>query len=123
MTVLAAALVLACGGTPQAQTPAPAAPLAATTSAPATSAPTVKSNPTSAAPQTVAMPNVVKKNAAVAEDELKKLGFTKIQFGSQDAEDKVVLLLANWTVTKQSTAAGEQVTTDTLIVLTCTKKV
>jgi beta-lactam-binding protein with PASTA domain len=68
------------------------------------------------------MPNVVKKNAAVAQDELEKLGFTKIQFGSQDAEDKVVLLVSNWTVTKQSTAAGAQVATDTLIVLTCTKK-
>ncbi len=29
---------------------------------------------------------------------------------------------SNWTVTKQSTAAGAQMSTDTLIVLTCTKK-
>ncbi len=34
----------------------------------------------------------------------------------------VVLLLSNWTVTKQSTPAGSKVSTDTLIVLTCTKK-
>lgn len=68
------------------------------------------------------MPNMVGQNAAVADDQLRKLGFTKIQYGSQDPNDTVVLLLSNWTVTKQSTAAGTQVTTDTLIVLTCTKK-
>lgn len=68
------------------------------------------------------MPNLVDKNAAVAMDELEKLGFTKVQLGSQDEENTVVILAANWTVKKQSTAAGTQVPTDTLIVLTCTKK-
>ena len=68
------------------------------------------------------MPNVVGQNAAVSADQLRRLGLTNIQYGSQDTNDTVVLLLSNWTVTKQSTAAGTKVTTDTLIVLTCTKK-
>ena len=70
----------------------------------------------------VTMPNLVGKNAAVAQDELKRLGLTKVQLGSQDQGDSVVILAANWTVTKQSHPAGGQITADTLIVLTCTKK-
>ncbi|WP_433612550.1 PASTA domain-containing protein [Dactylosporangium sp. CA-139114] len=86
-----------------------------------TTAKTASASP-SPSPKVVAMPNVVGKNAAVAMDELERLGFTKIQLGSQDREDTVVILAANWTVTKQSTAAGTEVPTDVLIVLTCTKK-
>lgn len=79
----------------------------------ATTAPTVK---------TVTMPKVTGENAAVADDRLRKLGFTNIQYGSQDRDDTVVLLLSNWTVTKQSTQSGKKIPTDTLIVLTCTKQ-
>lgn len=68
------------------------------------------------------MPNLIGKNAAIADDELKRLGFTNIQYGSADPDDKVVLLLANWTVTKQSAKAGERLPSDALIVLTCTKQ-
>jgi hypothetical protein len=68
------------------------------------------------------MPKVTGENAAVADDKLRKLGFTNIQYGSQDKDDTFVLLLANWTVTKQSAKAGAKVKTDTLIVLTCTKQ-
>lgn len=89
--------------TPPTSKPAPAA----------TTAPTVK---------TVTMPKVTGENAAVADDRLRKLGFTNIQYGSQDQEDTVVLLLSNWTVTKQSTQSGKKIKTDTLIVLTCTKQ-
>ncbi|MGI5179509.1 PASTA domain-containing protein [Dactylosporangium sp. CA-152071] len=102
---------------------------AAATAGPATQARTTAAGnpaPTSAkaspSPAMVTMPDLVKKNAAIAQDELEQLGFTRIQFGSQDAEDTVVLLASNWTVTKQSTPAGTQVSTSTLIVLTCTKK-
>jgi hypothetical protein len=73
-------------------------------------------------PATVKMPNLVGQNAAVAADELKKLGFTRIQFGSLDANDKVVLLPANWTVKKQSAQAETLVATDTLIVLSVSKQ-
>jgi hypothetical protein len=65
-------------------------------------------------PVTVAMPNVVGKNAAVAQDELKKLGFNNIEFGSSDPDDKLVLYPPNWRVVRQSTPAGQRVSTDTL---------
>jgi hypothetical protein len=68
------------------------------------------------------MPDLVGENAAVAADKLRQLGFTRIEFGSQDEQDTWVLLPANWTVAKQSAKAGTMVSTDTLIVLTCTKK-
>jgi len=95
-----------------------------TTEAP-TAAPTTAAAPTSTAPvgpKTVTMPKVTGENAAVADDKLRKLGFTNIQYGSQDKDDTFVLLLGNWTVTKQSAKAGTKVKTDTLIVLTCTKQ-
>lgn len=101
----------------------------ATSGAPATlaavpvaSAPATPASTSPASPLLVVMPNVVGQNAAVSADQLRRLGLTNIQYGSQDTNDTVVLLLSNWTVTKQSTAAGTKVTTDTLIVLTCTKK-
>jgi hypothetical protein len=95
-------------------TPAPSSAAATTAAAPRSTAP--------AGPKTVAMPKVTGENAAVADDTLRKLGFTNIQYGSQDKDDTFVLLLANWTVTKQSAKAGAKVKTDTLIVLTCTKQ-
>jgi hypothetical protein len=67
------------------------------------------------------MPNVVGQNAAVAKDHLGKLGFKNVELGSKDADNQVVILPENWTVTTQSAAAGTQVATDTLIVLGCTK--
>lgn len=72
--------------------------------------------------KTVTMPKVTGENAAVADDKLRKLGFTNIRYGSQDEDDKVVLLLTNWTVTKQSAKTGAKIKTDALIVLTCTKQ-
>lgn len=98
-----------------------AAPTEPPTAAP-TSADARTSSPSPAGPKTVAMPRVTGENAAVADDKLRKLGFTNIQYGSQDRDDTVVLLLSNWTVTKQSTASGKKIKTDTLIVLTCTKQ-
>jgi pyruvate/2-oxoglutarate dehydrogenase complex dihydrolipoamide acyltransferase (E2) component len=92
-----------------------APPAAATTAAPATSAPP-------AAPVTATVPNLVGKNAAVAADELKKLGFKNIKFGSVDKEDTFVVLPENWKVAEQSHPAGSTVATDTLFVLGCTKQ-
>lgn len=43
---------------------------------------------TSAAPAEAVMPDLVGENAAVADDRLRKLGFTNIQFGSQDENDR-----------------------------------
>ncbi|GIG93161.1 PASTA domain-containing protein [Plantactinospora endophytica] len=98
-------------------TPVPTTPAAAPTTEAPPPAPT-----TPAGPIKVKVPNLVGKNAAVAEDELRALGFTRIDFGSEDEEDTFVILRANWTVTKQSAKAGTSVPVDTLIVLTCTKK-
>jgi len=85
-------------------------------------APTAEPTNALAVPAKIVMPKVTGKNAAVAEDELKAAGFTKIQFGSADEEDTFVILPQNWTVTKQSAKAGSKVAPDRLIVLTCTKK-
>jgi hypothetical protein len=95
----------------------------ATTAAPTETPPTTTAprSTAPAGPKTATMPKVTGENAAVADDKLRKLGFTNVQYGSQDKEDTVVLLLSNWTVTKQSTKAGAKVGADTLIVLTCTK--
>lgn len=102
----------------QPQPGATSEPLAAVTSEAATPSP----SPSASVAKTVTMPKVTGQNAAVADDKLRKLGFTNISYGSQDKNDTWVVLLQNWTVTKQSTKVGAKVSTDTLIVLTCTKE-
>lgn len=111
---LFAVALMGCGST-AAPTPAPQT-LAQTTETPSPSP--------SPSPSVVdlEMPNLVGKNAAVADDMLTKAGFTNVDFGSQDPDDKVVIMRSNWTVTKQSTKAGEKVKSDAKIVLTCTKQ-
>ncbi|WP_327009931.1 PASTA domain-containing protein [Dactylosporangium sp. NBC_01737] len=69
------------------------------------------------------MPDLIGKNAAAARIELEGLGFRDVRFGSQDPADPDVVLPQNWTVTRQSAAAGAQVPTDAAIVLTCTRRV
>jgi beta-lactam-binding protein with PASTA domain len=78
--------------------------------------------PSSPVAKSVTMPDLVGENASVAAEKLKKLGFTRIEYGSADDGDVVVLLPQNWTVKTQSPKAGEQVSTGDLVVLTCTKK-
>ncbi|NYT96287.1 PASTA domain-containing protein [Salinispora sp. H7-4] len=70
----------------------------------------------------MAVPDLVGENAQIAYEKLTELGFTKVKFGSQDADDQIVLYPPNWTVTKQSTEAGAKLRTDRTIVLTCTKE-
>ncbi|MET7749887.1 PASTA domain-containing protein [Micromonospora sp. NPDC005367] len=104
-----------------AQAPATATPAAPSSEAapppPATTAPA-----TPAAPEKITMPNLKGENAAVADDKLRKLGFTNLQYGSADENDTLVIMLANWTVTKQSAKPGAKLNPDDLIVLTCTKQ-
>ncbi|MGH8791863.1 MAG: PASTA domain-containing protein [Stackebrandtia sp.] len=71
----------------------------------------------------IEMPSLVGENAAVAEDELERLGFTNIEFGSVDEEHNSfgVVIPANWTVAEQSHEEGETVPSDALIVLGCVK--
>lgn len=71
----------------------------------------------------ISMPSVIDKNAAVAEDELEKLGFTAIELGSVDSENDTLGVVnpANWTVKEQSHKKGEKVAADATIVLGCVK--
>ena len=113
--------VVGCGSSEDDATapdPTPTAPVTATA---AERTPDVEQS-TTPPPKTVRMPKLVGENAAIAEDELNRMGFTNIDFGSQDEHDTVVLMKSNWTVTRQSTKAGAKVRTDRLIVLTCTKE-
>jgi hypothetical protein len=82
----------------------------------------VTPNTTPAVPTMVTVPNLVGKNAAVASDELKRIGFTNIKFGSVDQYDTVVILPENWKVAEQSHVPGLTIATDTLFVLGCTKQ-
>jgi PASTA domain len=77
---------------------------------------------TSVAPTMATVPNLVGKNAAVAGDELTKLGFIRVEYGSVDQLDTMVILPENWKVAEQSHVAGQTIPTDTLIVLGCTKQ-
>lgn len=76
----------------------------------------------SPSPNVVVMSDVVGKNAAAVDDELRQLGFTRVQYRSAEPGDPVTRTLADWIITKQSAAAGSKVATDTLIVLTAVKQ-
>jgi hypothetical protein len=75
---------------------------------------------TSHTPLLITVPNVVGKNAAVAVDELKKLGFTNIGLGTVDGRPAVVLP-ENWTVKVQSAQPGERLQANAKIVLGCVR--
>ncbi len=75
---------------------------------------------TSHTPLLITVPNVVGKNAAVAVDELKKLGFTNIGLGTVDGRPAVVLP-ENWTVKVQSAQPGDHLQANVKIVLGCTR--
>ena len=77
----------------------------------------------SAEPATLEVPDdLVGMNAAVAEDRLRQLGFTNIDFGSVDPDDTVVLIPANWRVIAVEPEPGSEISPDALIVLSCTKE-
>ena len=85
--------------------------------------PLVTGTPTASAkqaPTAVVMPNVVGQNAAVAEDGLRKLGFTNIDLGTVDGRP-LVLLPQNWTVKTQSAKPGDKLPPDAKIVLGCAR--
>jgi hypothetical protein len=74
----------------------------------------------SATPVRLTMPSVVGQNAAVALDELHKLGFTNIDLGTVDGR-RVVVLPQNWTVKAQSAKAGSHLAPDAKLVLGCAR--
>jgi hypothetical protein len=105
-------------------------PLAAETSAPTAPATETErersaaEEPTDAPePETLEIPDdLTGMNAAVAEDQLRELGFTRIEFGSVDAADTVVIVPSNWTVVSVEPEPGSEISADSLVVLTCTKQ-
>lgn len=110
-------------GEPGAQAdPTAAASATVAPSTPAAAASTVAEPSPSPTATEVAVPDLTGENAQIAYETLTELGFTKVTFGSQDADDQIVLYPPNWTVTKQSAEAGTKLRTDRTIVLTCTKE-
>ncbi|GHJ45444.1 hypothetical protein Cs7R123_27860 [Catellatospora sp. TT07R-123] len=97
--------------TTAAASPSPAAPSPSPSAAPSPS-------PSPAAPVLIAVPNVVGKSATDAEKILATAGFTNVKFVGDDGKE--LTLLVSWKVTKQSVKAGDKVSGDTEIVLTCT---
>jgi len=75
-------------------------------------------------PEVVAMPDLVGLNAAVAVDQLKKLGFARhrIRLSTKDEGAWFVVAPHNWTVSEQSQAPNAGITNDSVVVLTCTKQ-
>jgi len=91
-----------------------------TTAAPAS----LPSYTTPAAPPVVdvTLPEVAGKNGQIALDELKALGLTAVTPASQDRNDSMVLLPANWTVTKIEPAARTVVKSNSTVIVTMTKR-
>jgi hypothetical protein len=103
-------------------TPETTPPTTEPTPSPEPTSPSPVATTTAPKPATAKVPNLRGENAAVAKDALERLGFTNIEFGSADKNDTWVVLPQNWTVKKQSAAAGKKLPLDALIVLTCTKQ-
>lgn len=124
--VSAAAGLLCCGGIVASVPDVALAP--PVTGVPGTTAPTTGPTPSPQAAsgtttyvKAATMPNLIGVNAAVADDQLRRSGLTRVVYASEDTNDTLVVMLPNWTITAQSTVAGRRIATDTLIVLTCTK--
>jgi hypothetical protein len=66
--------------------------------------------------------DLVGQNAAIAEDQLREMGFTRIEFGSVDPDDTVVILPENWRVVAVEPEPGSEIGSDSLVVLSCTKQ-
>ncbi len=83
--------------------------------------PAIATTPTSnPSPVLLTVPDVVGRNAAVALDELHKLGFSNVDLGTVDGH-RVVILPQNWTVKTQSAAPGSTLAKDAKIVLGCAR--
>ncbi|WP_041841255.1 PASTA domain-containing protein [Actinoplanes friuliensis] len=111
------------GGASSQEKPVAAAPVAPAPSrvapstfgeGPASAAPAAK------APKLIKLPKVAGENAAIAEDQLRRLGFTNIRLNSSGG-GKVGERTAEWTVKKVSPKAGKKLKAGALIVLTCTR--
>ncbi|WP_167768736.1 PASTA domain-containing protein [Nocardia sp. CS682] len=86
------------------------------------SAPLAKRATTVAPVADIAIPDVVGKNGAIADDILETAGFTKVRYASATPGISLVVMLANWTVVSVEPGAGTVVGSDSVVVLTMTKK-
>ena len=68
------------------------------------------------------IPNVIGKNALIAEGDLRSLGFMNVEESSVDPNASVVLLLANWKVVGQEPEAGQMLRADRTIILKVVKE-
>jgi hypothetical protein len=87
---------------------------------PGTSTSVSANSPSPAASPLIVVPDVVGLNAAVALDRLHRLGFKNVDLGTVDGHE-FVILPQNWTVRTQSARPGDQITSDTKIVLGCAR--
>lgn len=83
----------------------------------------VAPRPAAPKPTTVRLPSLVGSNGAIAAARLKALGITRIEYASGDPTASVVLLPANWRVTRMEPRAGTRVrrAPTTTVVLTLRK--
>ncbi|WP_280454477.1 PASTA domain-containing protein [Nocardia brasiliensis] len=86
------------------------------------SAPSARNTTTVPPVADLAIPDVVGKNGAVADDVLKKAGFTEVSYASASPGVDLVVMLSNWTVVSVEPGAGTVVSSDSVVVLTMTKK-
>jgi hypothetical protein len=101
--------------------PAPLVAAATTTSVAAVAPPAVKTpvvtTPAAAPVKDVTIPDIVGKNGAIVLDQLTKLGFTNVQYGSVNPKDKVPILYTNWTVVSVEPGPGTVVSSDSIVVV------
>ncbi|ROZ49410.1 hypothetical protein EEB13_05670 [Rhodococcus sp. WS3] len=93
---------------------APVAPQVTTKAAATTVEPVVAAE--------VTLPDVSGQNGAIVQDKLEKLGLTNVRLASADANDTVVIMVANWTAVSIEPAPGTIMAGDDLVVVTMTKK-
>jgi hypothetical protein len=68
----------------------------------------------------IVVPDVVGQNAAVALDQLHKLGLKNVDLGAVDGH-QFVILPQNWTVRTQSAQPGSRIAADAKLVLGCAR--
>ncbi|WP_305788119.1 PASTA domain-containing protein [Symbioplanes lichenis] len=113
------ALVLCCGGVVAGAVIDDDSTWIASSPSTTPASPPPPSRPARAASPQLTVPDLRHENAAVAEEQLRGLGFTNVSLGTRN--DSWVVLPESWTVRTQSVAPGRRLATDTLIVLFCAR--
>lgn len=123
LTAAVAALTLSgCGSAQDGFNAATQPPATVTVQATPSPSVALPSSPTAQPVTQVTIPDVDGKNGAIALEALREAGLTNVQPASRDEQDKLVINPANWTVTSVEPGAGEEVASDSTVVVTMTKK-